>query len=213
MGDLGAALFAKESMSRQLARQAVSDVEGNSPIGAGLPNTQREVVMKRLGKAIVLLGLAFLLLTVSVVTACGGAGEKESNTIILGWLADQTGASSNTFKEFSMGVDDYLAEMEATNPIPGVNLKVIAYDTRLEYARVPMGYQWLVGQGIDLLLGYQPETSVYTLRDQVEDKMPQYNFVAWPPTMDEDWVYSYIAPQEYESRAVADYLMVATVRK
>ncbi|MDM7999417.1 MAG: ABC transporter substrate-binding protein [Dehalococcoidia bacterium] len=163
--------------------------------------------MKRLGKAMVLLGLAFLLVTASVVTACGGGGEKESNTVVLGWLADQTGASAATFREVTKGMDDYFAEMEETDPIPGVNIKMIVYDTRLDYARFPGGYQWLVGQGMDLLLGYSPETPDITLSDQVEDKIPQYEFSAWPTTMDEDWVYSHGYSQEYEGRAVLDYLV------
>ncbi len=163
--------------------------------------------MKRLGKAMTFLGLALLLVTVSVVSACGGGGAAEGRTVTMGWLADQTGASSAAFKEVSKGIDDYLTEMEATNPIPGVKINIIAYDTRLEYARYPVGYEWLKAQGMDLLLGYAPETSTVTLKDQVEDKIPQYNFTGWATILDADWLYSYAYCQEYEGRAVLDYLL------
>lgn len=163
--------------------------------------------MRRLGKAIAFLGLAILLVAASVVAACGGGDEEETNTVVLGWLADQTGSSSTAFKEVSKGIDDYLANMEKTDPIEGVRIKVIAYDTRLEYGRYMQGYEWLVGQGMDVLLGYAPETSTVTLASQKEDRIPQYNFTGWPTTLDEDWVYSYAYSQEFEGRAVLDYLL------
>lgn len=170
-------------------------VRTNDPLGAWFLE-RKGVTMTRLGKAIVLLGLAFLLATISVVSACGGGGAGETKTITLGWLADQTGSSATAFKEVSKGIDDYMKEMEATNPIPGVKIRIIVYDTRLEYARYPAGYEWLVGQGMDVLLGYAPETSTVTLRSQVEDKIPQYNFTGWVTTLDEDWLYSYVYSQE-----------------
>ncbi len=162
--------------------------------------------MKKLGKAIGLVGLAVVLLITSVLCGCGGS-EKETNTIVFGWLADQTGSSAQAFKQVVGGMKDYLAEMEANDPIEGIKIKIITYDTRLEYARFPTGYQWLKGQGMDLLLGYQPETSNMTQADQIADKIPQYNFVTWPSTMDADWVYGYMSTYEYEGQATMDYLV------
>lgn len=153
------------------------------------------------------LGLALLLVTVSVVTGCGGDNGGETNTVVMGWLADQTGSSAVAFKEVSKGIDDFMANMEKTDPIEGIKIKIIAYDTRLEYSRIVQGYQWLAGQGIDVLLGYQPETPNQTLGDQTRDQIPQYNFTGWPTTLDSDWVYSYAYSSEYEGRAVLDYLL------
>ena len=154
-----------------------------------------------------LMGLALLLVAASVVTGCSGGDNEEVNTVVLGWLADQTGASAAAFRDVSKGIEDYMAEMEATDPIPGIKIEIKAYDTRLEYARYPAGYEWLKGQGMDVLLGYAPETSTVTLTSQVEDKIPQFNFTGWATTLDADWVYSYVYCQEYEGRAVLDYLL------
>jgi ABC-type branched-subunit amino acid transport system substrate-binding protein len=159
-------------------------------------------------KGLALIGLVAVLVVTSVVSACGGGGgEKETNTILLGWLADQTGTSATAFKEVSKGIDDYLTEMEATNPIPGIKIDMTTYDTRLEYARFSQGYQWLVGQGMDVLLGYQPETPNSTLDYQAEDKIPQYNFSAYPKDQDADWLYGYTYSYQYEARAAMDYLV------
>jgi ABC-type branched-subunit amino acid transport system substrate-binding protein len=164
--------------------------------------------MRKGFKRLALIALVAIVVVASVVSSCGGGGgEKETNKILLGWLADQTGTSGTAFKEVSKGIDDYLAEMEASNPIPGVKIEVITYDTRLEYARFQQGYDWLAGEGIDVLLGYQPETPTVTLDDQEEDKIPQYNFSAWPANMDADWLYGYTYGMEWEARAAADYLV------
>ncbi len=60
---------------------------------------------------------------------------------------------------------------------------------------------------MDVLLGYQPETPTVTLDDQAKDKIPQYNFSAWPADMDADWLYGYTYGYEWEARAAADYLV------
>ena len=163
--------------------------------------------MKNLLKGVALVGVVLVLLATAVVSACGGGGIKETNTVTLGWLADQTGPSSLAFEQVMMGMNDYLAQMKVTNPISGVNLKIITYDTRLELARFPGGYQWLKGQGMDVLLGYQPITPAMTQPDQAADKIPQYNFDAWPTTMDADWVYCYMYTVQLEARATLDYLI------
>ncbi len=151
--------------------------------------------------------VAALLLAASLVSACSGGGKAETKTIILGWLADQTGTSAQAFKEVSKGIDDRMSEMEASDPISGIELKIITYDTRLEYARYPQGYEWLKSQGMDVLLGYTPEVPLVTLTDQAEDKIPQYNFSTYATLVDAPWLYGYQYSYEFEARAVLDYLL------
>jgi hypothetical protein len=163
--------------------------------------------MNRLCKVAVVAGMVALLLVTSVVTACGGGGEKETNTITLGWLGDQTGATAGTFKEVIWGMEDFLAEMEATDPIPGVKIEIISFDTRLEYGRMPLGYEWLMGEGMDVLMGWLPNTSAVTQPDQAKDQIPILSFVAYPTTLDSDWCYGYSYPSELEGRGMMDYVL------
>lgn len=162
--------------------------------------------MHRRARVMTLLGMALLLVVAAALSGCGG-GAGESNTIILGWLADQTGPSSGAFREVMMGWNDYMAEINQTNPIPHLEIKTITYDTRLENARIPIGYDWLSGQGMDLLLGYDPVTPNITQADQAADKIPEYSFAATPSLMDADWVYSYAYTFDFEGRAIMDYLL------
>lgn len=162
--------------------------------------------MKNVGRVLATVGLVLLLVT-SVVCGCGGGGEKEAKTVVLGWMGDQTGPSASIFRQVIMAMNDYLEDMEDTNPITGVDVEIIAYDTRMETARIPVGYQWLKGQGMDLLLGWDAMTPAITRADQAVDRTPQYNFTAWPTTMDEDWVYSFGYTNQIEGRAILDYVI------
>lgn len=63
------------------------------------------------GKLILVI-LALMLTAVPFLVGCGGGEEEEENTIVLGWLGDQTGVSAGAFKEVIWGMEDYLAEMD-----------------------------------------------------------------------------------------------------
>ena len=105
------------------------------------------------------------------------------------------------------GMEDYLAEMAETNPIPGVEVEIIVYDTRLDYGRVSIGYEWLKSQGADVVLGYSPNTSGLIQASAAEDKLPIYNLVAYPTSVDSDWIYAYAYTNELEARAMMDYVI------
>lgn len=149
------------------------------------------------------MGLVAIMLVASVVTGCGG-GASETKTVTLGWLADQTGSSADAWKEVMYGMNDFMAEME---PIPGVEVRILTYDTRLEYGRYIPGYEWLIAQGTDMLLGYSPDTPRVTQTRQAEDKVPMYALVAYSTTMDADWCYAYNPTNELEGRAIMDYVI------
>jgi len=163
--------------------------------------------MKNLLKGIALVGIVAVLLATAVVSACGGGGEKETKTVTLGWLADQTGASSGAFEEVWMGMKDYVTEMEATDPIPGVQLKFEVYNTKLEYARAQQGYQWLMDKGMDLLLHYDPPEQAMLAATQADDQMPSLCFCADVETLQTDYLYAYSVDYINEGRAIVKYLI------
>jgi len=152
--------------------------------------------------------LALVLLVTPVLGGCGGGGGGgEETTVVLGWLADETGVSSKAFDEVIMGMNDYMTEMEATDPIPGVRIRFEIYDTRLEYARAPLGYEWLMGQGMSLLLHYDPPEQNALAAAQAEDEMPSLCFCADVQTLKTDWMYAYSVDYISEGKAIVDYLV------
>lgn len=162
--------------------------------------------MRRSHKAATLAVFVVLLVIAGMMPACGG-GDETTNLVVLGWLGDQTGPSAGSYREIIMGMDDFVAEMEATNPIEGIKVKIINYDTRLEYSRFPVGYEWLLSQGTDLLLGYSPSTPAVTQANQATDRIPLYGFTAYPGTLQAEWVYAYMPTNALEGQAIMDYLI------
>ena len=140
--------------------------------------------------------LVALVAVLPVLAGCAG-GDEDENTVILGWLGDETGVSAAAFKEVRYGLLDYLATMEKTNPIPGVKIEVLTYDTRLESGRVPTGYQWLKGQGMDVLIQWSPGAYAMTLENQKNDSIASFCTTAYPATQDSGWVYSW-GPSEFD---------------
>lgn len=160
--------------------------------------------MKKLFRSTVLLGLAAMLLIASVAAGCGGGSAKAENIVVLGWMGDQTGPASSTFGQVQWGIDDYISRMD---PIPGVKIQFATYDFREEYARVPVGYQWLMNQGMDLLLHYNPNVQAVTAGDQADDKIPSFSFNVDLATAGNEWVFGYSVTLRDEAMMVMDYLL------
>jgi hypothetical protein len=149
-------------------------------------------------KALVLLLLLAMLAGLPVLSGCGGGGGQETNVVVFGWMADQTGAASTAFREVDWGFIDYLDWMNENDPIPGVDIKVIRYDSRLEDARVPMGYEYLVEKGMDLLLIFSPNDMDITISNQEQDKIPGYAFTPTLTTATSEWGYGFAMSQQQE---------------
>lgn len=144
-----------------------------------------------------------LLVMAPLLAGCGG-GEAEGRTVVVGWLTDQTGPSAQTFKEVSWGMEDFLKDME---PIPGVNIKVISYDTRLEYARVPQGYEWLVEQGTSLMLQYSPAIAQLVINEAARDQVPSLGLSNDTPLMTADYMYGFPLDLPREGQFLMEYLI------
>ncbi len=81
------------------------------------------------------------------------------------------------------------------------------YDTRLEYARVPMGYEWLMGEGMSLLLHYFAYGQVGLAKDQANDQMPSICFGADPLTLRNEYQYQYSIDYISEGKTILDYII------
>ena len=94
--------------------------------------------------------------------------------ITIGNLTDQTGPSSNILRITDTALEDLVQYYNDNNLIPGVELKVINYDGQLDPAKDIPGYEWLKGQGADLIFTAVPDTPL-TLKAIVDkEKMPLF---------------------------------------
>lgn len=148
--------------------------------------------------------LALMLTAVPFLVGCGGGEEAEGNTIVMGWLGDQTGVSAGAFKEVIWGMEDYLAEMD---PIPGLKIDLSLYDTRLDYGRIPVGYEWLVNQGMDICMVYSVAMVVGIKGQFAEDRIPAISFTADPQTRTTDYMYGVAPDYNVEGEYLITYLV------
>jgi ABC-type branched-subunit amino acid transport system substrate-binding protein len=127
-----------------------------------------------------------------VATLCFGCakGKEEKVTIIIGNLTDLTGVAASALVPIQMAMDACVKYINEEDPIPGVELKTIRYDTRYDPARAVPGYDWLRERGAEVIYTEIPEMAE-TLRSFADqDKVPVVCAVATKPMYDPPgWVF------------------------
>jgi hypothetical protein len=135
--------------------------------------------------------LAVLLFAVPLLTVwgCDGNGEKTDGPlaqpegsgtvkITIGNLSDLTGVAANPLAVINMALDDVIAYYNEENLIPGVELKVIKYDTQFDPSRFVTGYEWVRERGADMIWNALPP-GVTTLKSRANnDKFPIFTATA-----------------------------------
>lgn len=139
--------------------------------------------------AITLVVLALLLAALPGLVGCGGKKEVVTGTFTLGWLQDLTGRAGFAVKQVWDGVQDYVAKAEAENPIPGVKIKLISYDTKSDYGRVVPGYVWLRGQGATAISVATTDSALLWGR-MADDQCVNLYMSNQPQTLSNEWTYT-----------------------
>ncbi len=155
-------------------------------------------------------GLALLAVLIAGVPGLGGCGDEEETKgkeIIVGFMGDFTGPAAATCSELHKGLTDYFDMVEEDDPIAGVRIKVITYDTRMDYSRGPGGYQWLKGQGSDIFFNFSPIFQEILMDKHQEDEIPSFTFASSPELVDQEWVYSFSIHYPWEIEAIVKWIV------
>ena len=75
----------------------------------------------------------------------------EDIVITIGNISDMTGPGAMIFGVMNMVLDDLVEYYNEENLIPGVELKVVSYDTQYDPAKAISGYEWVTEKGADLI--------------------------------------------------------------
>ncbi len=141
------------------------------------------------GRFVALAG--FVLAALMVLTACGGGGgdggEKQTSTgtpkanqsetktvITIGNHTDLTGVASEGMKTVNMALKDLVRYYNEKGLIPGVELKVIEYDSQYNPSKDIPGYEWLKEKGAQLIFTPTPPTGVSLKSRANADHMPLF---------------------------------------
>lgn len=160
-------------------------------------------------KAAKYLGIVLsLVLIVSVPGLVGCSGDTDDRkTIVLGILDDLTGPASHSITQTIDGMRDYFRMVEEDNLLPGIRLRTITYDTRLDYSRIVPGYVWLQGQGT-MIYAMNVSTHAVLLRQRFEnDGIPVMVGTAISDTQGSDWMFNYVPGQNYEAETHLQWIL------
>jgi len=127
--------------------------------------------MKNSWKVGVACFLSLLLVAVFLLGCGGGGGGEKGVTITIGELTDFTGSAAPAVKSIHYVIEDIAKYYNDENLIPGVKVKIAAYDTRLDPARDLPGYDWCKEHGAKVVITMFPQNAdalkAFAERDKV----------------------------------------------
>jgi hypothetical protein len=91
------------------------------------------------------------------------------------------------------------------DPIPGVKISLLVYDTQSDASRVPVGYEWMKNEGADILSAAPQDTEL--LRSRFEaDEVPFYSLSNILSMVDSEWLTSLYGPPELQIESQLEWI-------
>ncbi len=150
----------------------------------------------------------FIILTL-VVTLCLGCagGEKEKTTIIIGNLTDLTGVAAPALEPMTWALEDIVRDINENEPIPGVKLKVVNYDTAFNPARFLSGYDYLKSKGAQVIISVFNDASETLKPYAAEDKIAVLGMATSLPMVDPPgWVFAFSPPARWSIKSMLKWV-------
>ncbi|MCX6000334.1 MAG: ABC transporter substrate-binding protein [Chloroflexi bacterium] len=145
-------------------------------------------VKKTLALAIAVVILA----SVPGLVGCGGGGGGGGQQITVGVLADLTGPASLAVTGYVRSFLDYIDYAQKQGWWPAdVRIKALTYDQRSDPSRVPVGYEWLKGQGATAMFVVSPTDLRIIAASVVADKIPTICSNTAEDILASDYIYSW----------------------
>ena len=150
----------------------------------------------------------FLVLTL-VVTLGLGCGEDEEEgkvTITVGHITDMTGPAGPAYRAVRLGLEDQVRHINEEDVIPGVNIKIITYDTGYDPAKDIPGYDWCRDKGAEVIYAGLPSAGVYKPFAE-RDKVAVVTLAVSEPMIDPPgWLFAMNAPVSYQVKAFLNWV-------
>jgi hypothetical protein len=132
--------------------------------------------MKSRCSKVVAVVLVVTLLSTLLLSCGGDSGVK---TIVIGLVTDMTGPAASFLPTGEKAIYDSVTYINEEDPIPGVQLKVVAYDSRYDPSRDIPAYEWLKERGAALVYSGIP-TFGDTIRSRADRE--EYSIIHSAPT-------------------------------
>ena len=150
---------------------------------------------------------SFLALALVAVLCLSCDGGGKGVTITIGELADFTGPGAPAEKTLAFITQDMARYYNDENLIPGVKVKVAAYDTQFDPARILLGYDWCKNRGAKVVITLEPSTAdalkPFAERDKVViAAMGAFPVVFEPP----GWVFGFSNTQTWAMKSLLQWV-------
>ena len=134
--------------------------------------------------------------------------EKEDAVITIGTLTDLTGVAASALQDIGIALDDTVKYYNQENLIPGVELKVVKYDTYYDYSRFLPGYEWVREKGADVVINFLPPGPEILKPRANRDKCPVFTMTApvRPGELDGSYIYGLATAPTYEAYTLLNWL-------
>ena len=162
--------------------------------------------MKHRWKKVVLSCLMVLALVATLGLGCGEDEEKEKVTITIGHLTDITGPAGSALKPITNSLIDQVRDFNEQEVIPGVEIKVVVYDTKYDPSRFVPGYDWVRDRGATVISTEMGEVGEAVKAFAGRDKLPVYGYTALESIIEPPgWVFCANSVQTWQVRAILEY--------
>jgi len=150
----------------------------------------------------------FLILILGSTAGLGCAGGEEGKTtIVIGNLTDLTGVAAPALEPMTWALEDIVKDINEQEPIPGVRLEVVNYDTAFNQARFLTGYDYLKGKGAEVIISVFNDASEALKSRAAEDKIAILGPATSVPMIDPaGWVFAFSPPTRWSIKSMLKWV-------
>ncbi|MBL7119305.1 MAG: ABC transporter substrate-binding protein [Dehalococcoidia bacterium] len=147
-----------------------------------------------------------LTLVATLGLGCGDDEEEGKVTITVGHITDMTGPASSAYRAVNFALEDVFEYVNQEELIPGVNIKIITYDTGYNPAKDVPGYDWCIDRGAEVIYAGLPSAGIYKPFAE-RDKIPVVTLAVSKQMIDPpEWIFCMNAPVSYQMKAFLKWI-------
>jgi len=122
---------------------------------------------------------------------CGEDKKEEAKvTIKIGYLTDFTGPAATAMVPNLWAILDAWEYLEVNDPIPGVKLELLSYDTAMDASKAIPGYEWMKDRGVMTIFSFMPQNTDIIAPFLAGDKMTALSHTVSAITEATPWVFN-----------------------
>jgi len=153
--------------------------------------------------------------TVSLKVVGPGGSDTETKVdyvhetliIMIGHLTDLTGAAALSLVPITYALEDLVRYINEEDPIVGVELRVVTFDTKYDPARFIPGYEWCKGKGAQVIFASIPAIGETLKSFAAADWLPVVNVYATVPEIEPPgWVFCLNSPACYQAKTLLKWI-------